>query len=138
MARIESVQYEAASVVSGTWKGSPRDKLYNDLGWESLHHRRNFRRLCMLFDVLKNDFPKYLSQILAKCKPKNSLRLIEQQKLLNWPSRSIRFSLSFFPSTIKYWNALNNNIKTAKNIKIFKTQLLNKIRPSRKEYFWYM
>ena len=51
MTRIESVQYEAACVVSGAWRGSSRKKLYNDLGWESLYDRRNLRRLCIFYDV---------------------------------------------------------------------------------------
>ena len=30
--RVEMVQYEAARRVTGTWKGSSREKLYDDLG----------------------------------------------------------------------------------------------------------
>ena len=135
MARVESVQYEAACVVSGAWRGSSRDKLYNDLGWESLYHRRNLRRLCIFYEVLKNDFPKYLSSIIDTCKPKHSLRLINKNKLNNWPCRTTKLSQSFFPSAIKYWNALDDNIKCATNKKVFKNLLLTKIRPKRKEYF---
>ena len=135
MARIESVQYEAARVVSGAWKGTSRDKLYNDLGWESLHHRRNFRRLCILYELQKNDFPKYLSENINLCKPKKSLRLINNQSLTNWPCRTSKFRYSFFPSAIKYWNALERETKSANNITHFKNLLLKQIRPKRKEYF---
>ena len=107
MARVESVQYEAACVISGAWKGSSREKLYNELGWESLYHRRNFRRLCIFYEILKNDFPKYLSRITTTCQPKNSVRLMEQQTIRNWPCRTIKFSSSFFPSAIRHWNALD-------------------------------
>ena len=37
MARVESVQYKAALVVSVAWKGTSKDRLYQDLGWESLY-----------------------------------------------------------------------------------------------------
>ena len=40
MEKLESVQYSAALAVTGAWKGASRDKLYNELGWESLNLRR--------------------------------------------------------------------------------------------------
>ena len=135
MARVESVQYEAACVVSGAWRGSSREKMYTDLGWESLYHRRNLRRLCLFYEVLKNNFPKYLSCNIDACKPIHSLRLISRNIQNNWPCRTTKFSQSFFPSAIKYWNALEDDIKSATNINIFKNLLLKKIRPQRKEYF---
>ena len=36
MEKIESVQYSAALDVTGAWRGSSREKLYVELGWESL------------------------------------------------------------------------------------------------------
>ena len=45
MKELESVQYQAALAVTGAWKGSSRLKLYKELGWESLHQRRYFRRI---------------------------------------------------------------------------------------------
>ena len=40
MERIEKIQYQAALAVTGTWKGTNRIKLYEELGWESLSDRR--------------------------------------------------------------------------------------------------
>ena len=135
MTRVESVQYEAACVVLGAWRGCSRKYIYIDLGWESLYHRRNLRRLCIFYDVLKKQFPKYLSCNIDTCKPKRSFRLLEQNKLTNWPCRTNKFNQSFFPSTIKYWNALEDDIKNAANTNIFKNLLLKKIRPKCKKYF---
>ena len=36
MSRLEQVQYRAALIVSGCWQGTSRDKLHDELGWESL------------------------------------------------------------------------------------------------------
>ena len=33
---IERVQYQAALAVTGTWKGTSTNKIYEELGWESL------------------------------------------------------------------------------------------------------
>ena len=36
MMALESTQYQAALAVSGTWKDSNREKIYEKIGWESL------------------------------------------------------------------------------------------------------
>ena len=36
----KKIQYQAAPAVTGTWQGSCRSKLYEELGWESLSDRR--------------------------------------------------------------------------------------------------
>ena len=64
MTRVESVQYQAACVVSGAWRCSSRKKLYNDLGWESLYHRRNLRRLSYFMMFKKINFRSILSATL--------------------------------------------------------------------------
>ncbi len=40
MQKLESVQYSAALAVTGAWKGTSRDKIYNELDWEFLNKRR--------------------------------------------------------------------------------------------------
>ena len=35
MEKLESVQCSAALAVTGTWRGTSREKLYTELGWES-------------------------------------------------------------------------------------------------------
>ena len=60
---IESVQYNAALIVSGCWKGTSRTKLYNELGWESLADRRDFRRLSIYYKIKNKLAPDYLSAL---------------------------------------------------------------------------
>ena len=48
---IESTQYKAALAVSGAWKGTSRTKIYDELGWETLDHRRMYRRLTLLNSI---------------------------------------------------------------------------------------
>ena len=38
--RLEIIQYSAALAVSGAWRGTNIDRLYEELGWESLYYRR--------------------------------------------------------------------------------------------------
>ena len=36
--KLEATQYAAALAVSGTWRATNHDKLYEELGWEYLYH----------------------------------------------------------------------------------------------------
>ena len=54
MEKLESVQYSAALAVSGTWRGSSREKLYKELGWESLSLRRWSRHLTLFHKVVNH------------------------------------------------------------------------------------
>ena len=59
MEKLESVQYSAALAVTGTWRGTSRDKLYAELGWESLNSRRWIRRLILFYKIINNFPPSY-------------------------------------------------------------------------------
>ena len=52
MKNVESIQYEAARVVSGAWKGTNRAKLYENLGWETTNGRRVLWKLCIFMRQL--------------------------------------------------------------------------------------
>ena len=48
---VERVQYKPALIVSGCWQGTSREKLYDELGWESLSDRRWARRLTISYKI---------------------------------------------------------------------------------------
>ena len=113
MQLLESVQYKAALIVSGCWKGTSRDKIYRELGWESLKDRRYYRRLVLYFKIINDISPGYLKQCI---KP---IPL----------SITKRYSCSFFPYCAKHWDTLSASIKNSPSISIFKNALLKAIRP---------
>ena len=57
--KLESVQYDAALAITGAIRGSSREKLYQELGLESLKSRRWYRKLCLFFKLKKNKHPSY-------------------------------------------------------------------------------
>ena len=57
--KLESVQYSAALAITGAWRGTSREKLYLDLGWESLSLCRWSRRLTLFYKVINNLTPDY-------------------------------------------------------------------------------
>ena len=49
---LEKTQYQAALAVTGTWQGTSRVKLYEELGWESLSDRRISRRILLMHKII--------------------------------------------------------------------------------------
>ena len=56
----EKTQYHAAFAVTGTWKGTSLNKIYDELGWETLSDRRWSRRLIQFYKIHNNYTPTYL------------------------------------------------------------------------------
>ncbi|MCH2389817.1 MAG: reverse transcriptase family protein [Nitrospinales bacterium] len=135
MEKIEMVQYQAAKIVTGAWQGTSRAKLYEDLGWETLQNRRITRKLCLIYEIQKNRFPFYLSDILDAFKFEQNSRYFDRLMFRNVPGRTIKFNSSFFPSSIKDWNLLEYDIKNAVSKQAFKNNVLKLTRPPKKPYF---
>ena len=68
---IERVQYHAALAVSGTWKGTSTNKIYEELGWESPSDRRWFYRLVQFFKIQNGFTAAYLKTPVPS--PRNHL-----------------------------------------------------------------
>ena len=120
MAKLESVQYKAAIIITGTWQGTSTNKVYGLLGWEFLSHRRWFRQMCIFYKIVKGLAPVYLTSLVSQSK---SLRN-DSYLLSNIPTRTKRYKRSFFPSLIYSWN----NILTADqrrypSLNLFKSKL---------------
>ena len=123
---IESIQYNAALAITGAVRGTSREKLYQELGFESLQQRRWYRKLCCLFKMIKNQSPSYLFQLV----PSPNIRYFSRNsKYSPTSSKHEFFKNSFFPSSIKEWNNLDPHIKKSKSISIFKSNILKFIRP---------
>ena len=53
-AKMESGQYNACLAITGAIRGRSREKIYQELGLESLQLRRWYRKLCFFYKVFKN------------------------------------------------------------------------------------
>ena len=135
MEKIEIVQYQAAKIVTGAWQGTSRAKLYDDLGWEALQNRRTARKLCILFEIQNKNYPYYLSDILSNYKYRQNSRYSNRQILKNVPCRTNKFKATFFPSAIRDWNLLSDDIKASVSTQAFRNKILKMTRPKKKSYF---
>ena len=63
-AKMESIQYNACLAITGPIRGTSREKIYQELGLESLHLRLRYRKLCLFYKVFKNKHLKYLFHLI--------------------------------------------------------------------------
>ena len=134
MNALERTQYQAALAVSGTWKGTNKDKIYEELGWETLDQRRFFRRLTQFYKIMNNLTPNYLKtpipplqEHLFGHRVSNVIKPIS--------CRTEKYKNSFFPDSIISWNGIGPDIRGAKSLSVFKTNILKIIRPKKRSMF---
>ena len=65
--KLESIQYKEALANTGAIQGTSRDKIYQELGLESLKSRRWYKRLSLMFKIMKEEAPNYLINLIPKC-----------------------------------------------------------------------
>ena len=106
--KLENFQYNASLAITGAIRGTSKEKLYQELGLESLQHRSWFRKLCTFHKIFKNRSPRYFYELLPiKATPHNT------RSSINLPLFHIRhnfFKNPFFPSEVIEWNNLDLSI----------------------------
>ena len=65
--KLELIQYKAALVITGAIQGTSCDKIYQELGLESLKSRRWYNRLSLMFKIMKEEALNYLVNLIPKC-----------------------------------------------------------------------
>ena len=63
---LESLQYNAAIAITGAIRGTSSEKLFQELGLETLKSRRWLRKLCLFYKLIKEKSPAYLFQLIPE------------------------------------------------------------------------
>ena len=132
--KLESTQYSAALAVTGAWRGTNTDRLYEELGWEILYYRRWYRRLCHFYKLRNDQRPFYLySEIPQERKHHYNLRRsnVYEPNVIS----TNRFSHTYFQNCMREWNLLDETIKNSPTISVFKGELVRLVIQSKKSYF---
>ena len=124
MKLIEQVQYKAALIVTGCWQGSSREKLYDELGWESLSDRRWARRMTLYYKIVNGQTPAYLFDHVPKEAPRALRKYVPKAPI----TRTQRYANSFFPYCINHWESLDSEIKFSTSVQTFKIKINECIR----------
>ena len=131
MEKLESVQYSAALAVTGTWRGTSREKLYAELSWESFSSRRWSRRLTLFYKMINNLLPEYTRDPVPQLQQSHySLRNLDVIGQIR--ARTEKFKSSFYPNCLVEWNELGPEIRLSPSVAIFKKRLISMIRPPAK------
>ena len=134
MEDVEKLQYKAALIATGTWQGSNRLKVYDELGWESLSDRRRSRRILSLYKIVNGNTPLYLRELL----PQQILNADGPPPQLQATARynaTERFKNSFLSNAIKEWNVVMPHFMTMPSYLNLKKHLLTLFRPAKKSIF---
>ena len=86
-------------------RGACKEKLYQELGLQSLQLRRWYWKIGIIYKIYKNKSPQYLFKLIPEKNHAYATRNLD-----NIPCFKIRhnfFKNSFFPSAIIEWNNLD-------------------------------
>ena len=126
-AKLESLQYNATLAITGAIRGSSTEKIYEELGLESLKSRRWYRKMSFLYKVLKSESPSYLFNIIPDSNRQHQTR--NSGNISSFFVKHDYFQNSFFPSAITQRNKLDCYISNADSFEVFKKRALSFIRP---------
>lgn len=124
---LEAVQVEAARIILGVTKLCNINKMYGDLGWESLSNRREKHRLILFYKMKNNLTPAFLSDLVPEQVQDSShynLRNADDYLAIN--ARTSLYRNSFLPTAVREWNNLSPDIKSSPTLAIFKSNMKNK------------
>ena len=96
------VQYNAALVITGAFKGTSRGSIYRELGLESLDERRWSRKIFFFHKIINGILPVYLQSYISYCgEGVYRTRSANQKSLKQLSKRTKIFESSFFPIVLK-------------------------------------
>ena len=118
--KIKSVQHNAVLSITGAIRGTSKEKLYQELGLESLRNRRWLRRMSYLYEIILTKLPPYLYDLIPPLQ--RSHRYPGSFKTLR--CRTELFRNSLLPFTINEWNKLDPDIKNSDSYEIFRKVII--------------
>ena len=133
---IEMIQYWAALAITGAIKGTSPDRIYQEVGLESLGDRRWSRKISSFHKIVNGLLLSYLQQYLNHFNDgEYETRSACQNKMKTLSGRTKAFNSSFYPYSIKEWCALSEKIRNILSVNKFKEIILSFIRPKENSVF---
>jgi hypothetical protein len=124
---LDKIQREAALVCTGAYKHTRNINLMEELGWDSLDVRRKNQKLCLMYKIQNNIAPAYLIESCPPLVGAATTYNLRNAENISLPAGNKKgYTNSFFPSTIRLWNKLDQNIKGRPSIDSFKYHLKKK------------
>ena len=123
---LETIQRQAAIIVSGAYRHTSHNLLLYELGWNDLASRRTHHKLCIFYKIYHHIYPQYLYSHLNF--PNQTNYNLRTQRTLEPRHTRLTSSMnSFFPSTTHEWNSLATHIQNSISFNTFKSLIKPKI-----------
>ena len=133
--QLDSIHIEAARIITGATKLCSINKLFVDIGWDSLQNRRNKHKLVIFYKIMNGLTPDYLSGCVPPLvQDTTTYNLRNSNDIQSLHANTNLFYNSFFSSTIRAWNSLPEDIKQATSVASFKYRLNKDIKKPPKYY----
>ena len=134
MENVERTQYQAALAITGTWQGTNRSKLYEELGWETLSDRW-CRCILQIHKIEKYKTPSYLRDKLPPHR-RPLYRLNNFNTFQEIRCKTARHKNSFSPDATSSWNNMISNFQDIiPTFSSLESHLQSLIRPKIKSTF---
>ena len=107
--------------ITGAIRGTSQEKLYQELGLESLRSRRWLRRMCYFYKLIKTQKPPNLFNLIP---PKlNSFRHPSIYSAMR--CRKDYLKNSFIPYVVRKWSRLSPEIRNSTSCQEFRKSILS-------------
>ena len=120
--KLEQLQLDAARITTGAVKGTKHMLLYNETGWQTLSERRENSQLSIMYKMLNNLVPNYLS-LLVYTPWQNHYVLRDNKRIPTIYAKTNIYMNSFLPRTVSNLNALPDHTKLATSPESFKNKI---------------
>ena len=121
---LDTIQNNAARIVSGATAKCTTASLNVELKWKPLNKRRLEHRLAMFYKVTNNLAPQYMVDLLpGRVQQRTNYGLRNRDQLDVPRTRILAHSKSFFPATTREWNNTDQNTKMAPSYNAFKNRI---------------
>lgn len=131
---LESIQLDAARIITGLRRGTSHAILYEELGWIPLSKRRENTKLIHFFKILNKETPFYINEIIDKYNNHEIGYALRNENLRYPTPRTASFKNSFFPSTIDQWNNLDQHLANCTSLFSLKREIQKNIPKPPKQY----
>ena len=131
--KLESIQCNVCLAITGSIRGTSKEKLYQEIGSESLQLRSWYRKLGMFYKIVKSKSQQYLFKLIPEKTLSYYTRNAENIPLFNIKHNF--YKNYFFPLSIIERNNLDPKLPNSENFGSFKNNVLKFIRPKPNSFF---
>ena len=119
---LDKIQNEATRITTGTTKLVSLDNIYKEVGWQTLHRRRQDHKITLFYKMFNQLTPVYLYFLIPQ--QVNAIshhNLRDSNDIHTVRSNTSLYHNSFLPSTLRQWNSLTVEVRQLNTLSQFKT-----------------